>query len=296
MFHRSVAGLLSILAAAAILVWTTAATGATEQELFDRLTDEQEARVLELLDEGEAAYQQGDYDRAAARFHEVHNLFPHPSVSYRLAQTYDELDDKERALQYYNHFLDLEPDAAERDDIETRIDELEAAIDEISFIRVESIPVGASIYVGDRETVPVGETPEPVTLEPGDHEIIVDKQGYESDAETITVREGDDRIVQFELVEARDVDDPDAPRDTGTAWWKPTMTVAMVGFGGLMTYQAIRTDDPSMRRIMGVGAGAMLLGAAGFTFWWATRDDGPALGMGTTPEGDAAKIGIRGRF
>lgn len=302
MTNRRIARIGAALCAALLLVWSTTATGATEEELFDRLTDEEEARVIELLDEGEEAYDAGDYDRAAARFHEVHNLFPHPSVSYRLAECYERLGDNERAIQYYNHFLEREPDAAERDEVEAAIDDLEAAIDDISFIRVESIPIGADIYIGSRETVPVGETPDPVTLEPGTHEIIVDKAGYHSEQRTVTVDQGDDRIIQFDMQQdtsdgGQRTSSPD--RSAGTSdieWWQPVVTVGLVGFGGLMTYQAVRTDDSSMRRTMGIGAGAMFLGAGAFTVWWATRDSGSGLSMGISPDGDAVQVGLQGRF
>ena len=296
----------------------------TEEELFDRLTPEQEIQVIELIDEGEAAHDAGDFDTAIDAFHEVHELFPHARITYRLALAYEHAGDYERAIQYYEFFQEQDPHAEERGEVARTIRRLDEELgDDRTMVRVETMPIGADIYLDDRDTVPVGQTPQWVTVEPGEHKVIVDKSGYQSESTTIEIAEGADEIVEFDLSggDVEEEDETDAPSTEGPAVWKPAVTFALVGVGGLFTYLSFQEygaarhmeanlDDPNsdytqddvdasraMGFNMGVAAGLTLAAGTAFTIWWATRDrSGPGSGVSVAPTPDGIHVGFTHRF
>lgn len=294
----------------------------TEEELFDRLTSEQELEVIRLLDEAEEAYDADNYGVAIDRFHEVHELFPHPRITYRLALAYEEAREYEMALQYYTFFLEQAPDAEERGEVGRKVRDLEDQLgDDRTMIRVESVPIGADIYLGDRDTAPVGTTPQWVTVEPGSHDIIVDLPGYLSEETTVEIAEGDDEIVQFELDADESFEDDDYRQvDTsGVSLWKPAVSVGLAGVGGLFTYMAFQQsadarymednlDDPAYSQAdvdnaratsttFGVVGGVTLVSAAAFTVWWVFSDrGGPGSGLSLAPTPGGVQVGFTHRF
>ena len=299
------------------------------ETLFEQLTPEQERRVIELIDEGEEAYDSGNFEQATSRFHEVYEFFPHPNISYQLGLCYERLGNQEMAIQYYQRFLEQNPDAEERGRIERTIANLEDELgDDLSSVRVETFPIGADVYLGDRDTAPVAETPQSITLEPGSHDIFVEKPGYLPVETTVQIVEGQHDVVQFELEE--DDSQPEGPERSvdrsGVSWWKPVVSVGLAGIGGLTAYQAVQysgeaqrhqdtldgmnSSDPDygdvehdrdqalrMSTTMGVTAGVALVGGGIFTAWWLLRDrrSGP-MNVGVAPSRDGVNVGVYGRF
>lgn len=319
--------LTSTVFTVAVLMLTFPATALaeppTEQELFDRLTDEQEREVILLIDEGEQALEAENFQRAADRFNEVHELFPHPSITYQLGRIYEQAGNFEMAIQYYGYFLEQEPDADERPQVEQAIAEMEDELgDDITGIRVETVPIGADIFIGDTASAPVGETPEMVTLEPGTYEIYVRKEGYHPDSTRVTIEEGTDDVIQFQLESTGRADDYQR-RDLdrrGSNWWQPVVTVGLFGLGGFSAYQAVQfrsradyieqnLDDPNydehdrdnaanMSRTMGITAGVAFAGGLGFATWWLLSETGGPGGarLSISPSPSGLNVGLHGRF
>ena len=337
--------LVALIAVVCIGVPAVAGEDVDPDELFDRLSDEEEQTVIRLIDEGQDAYEGGDFERAIDLFHEVHELFPHPDVTYRLALCYERNNDKEMAIQYYGRFLEQEPDADERGRIERIIAEFEDELgDDISSVRIETNPAGGEVFVGDRDTIPVGHTPEVVTLEPGTHDIYVEKEGYESLSATVEIEEGRDHVVQYQLREAdvsESADDEVEPEPRpepaagsgGVEWWKPTVSLMMLGLGGLSTYQSFRYrndvsdyedqldalsgaegDDRDRRErnrlldeqstahdmsiVMGVAAGVAFVSGGIFTGWWLATGGGEdeRIAVDVRPHQHGVDFGVSARF
>lgn len=174
-----------VVAVAGCGIPTSVAGQETTDNRLEDLSEEEQLRAVELLDEGEQAYDAGDFEQAIESFSEVHEIVPHPNVSYQLAETYEALGNYEMAIQHYRRYLDEMPDAEDRGRIERIIEEHQRRLgDELSTVRVETDPEGAEIFLESPDSVPVGTSPEKVTLQPGTHRLFV---GFDS-RETIALR------------------------------------------------------------------------------------------------------------
>jgi len=77
---------------------------------------------------GVKAYGSGKYNDAIKEFSAAQQLAPADLNNYNLALCYDKLGDAEPAIQYYRAFLDKQPNADKRSEIEASISRLEAAL------------------------------------------------------------------------------------------------------------------------------------------------------------------------
>jgi hypothetical protein len=74
------------------------------------------------------AYNEGDFDRAAAEFTTVYDLTEAPAILFNVAQAHRLAKRYERALFFYRTYLRLLPDAPNRKDVEEYITELEPLV------------------------------------------------------------------------------------------------------------------------------------------------------------------------
>jgi hypothetical protein len=88
--------------------------------------DRAEARVH--YQAGVKAYASSNYKDAIKEFSAAQQLAPADLNNYNLALCYDKLGDAEPAIQYYRAFLDKQPNADKRAEIEASISRLEAAL------------------------------------------------------------------------------------------------------------------------------------------------------------------------
>ena len=88
--------------------------------------DRAEARVH--YQAGVKAYSAAKYQDAIKEFSAAQQLAPADLNNYNLALCYDKLGDAEPAIQYYRAFLDKQPNADKRAEIEASISRLEAAL------------------------------------------------------------------------------------------------------------------------------------------------------------------------
>ncbi|HLU66391.1 MAG TPA: tetratricopeptide repeat protein [Kofleriaceae bacterium] len=70
----------------------------------------------------------GRYAEAAVEYLEAYRHFPAPEFLYNAGQVYRLAGDRERAIEHYRRYLDLEPEGAGADNAREFIAELEAAI------------------------------------------------------------------------------------------------------------------------------------------------------------------------
>lgn len=90
-------------------------------------TPAQLERARTLFAEGTGHYQAGRLDQALQRFLEAWRTVPNPELAYNVARTYERMGDARHGIEFYRHYLrHAAPDAAERQDVERRIGELEA--------------------------------------------------------------------------------------------------------------------------------------------------------------------------
>jgi len=90
---------------------------------------EADRQALALYEEGSAAFNIEDYSTAAARFEAAYTLSPRPRILYNLGLTYDRLGIPQQAIDAYERFLSMQPNAREREQVEARIRVLRAEAD-----------------------------------------------------------------------------------------------------------------------------------------------------------------------
>ena len=78
---------------------------------------------------GLAKYNIADFDAAIDEFKQSYELSKAPRLLFNIAQAYRLKKDWERALYFYNTYLRNDPKAPNREDVETRIDEMKQKLD-----------------------------------------------------------------------------------------------------------------------------------------------------------------------
>src|SRR5262245_58035954 len=86
---------------------------------------------------GQKLYAAADYRGAIKAFSAAHAAMPADLNNYNLALCYDKLGEGEPAIQYYREYLNKQPNAANRTEIEASIARLEAALKSASAKRAE---------------------------------------------------------------------------------------------------------------------------------------------------------------
>lgn len=111
------AGIVTIVCAAALLATSGAraqsGNAETAQAHFDR---------------GAKLYNLGHFQEAIADFEKAYDLDPSPIFLFNIAQSHRQLGNKERALFFYRRYLEQAPRAPNRDDVERRMKDLQAAL------------------------------------------------------------------------------------------------------------------------------------------------------------------------
>jgi tetratricopeptide (TPR) repeat protein len=90
--------------------------------------EEQRSRALALIKEGRARYDLGKFDEAILLFQQAYEVWPYPEALFNLAQAWRQKGDARKAVFYYRSYLRNKPDAANREEVEQRIAELEKNI------------------------------------------------------------------------------------------------------------------------------------------------------------------------
>ena len=90
--------------------------------------DDRRAAAKEHYAKGNTAYDLREYDRAIEEFKRAYELAPAPGLLYNIAQAYRLKGDAAEALSFYRQYLQKDPAAKNRADVEKRIAELEREI------------------------------------------------------------------------------------------------------------------------------------------------------------------------
>jgi iron complex outermembrane receptor protein len=113
--HTAVSGILLMLLAAA-------SVGHAKSD------DSEKAEAKKHFQRGLARYNLTEYKEAAIEFQAAYRLHPDPVFLYNLAQSYRLSNQPEEALRFYRTYLRAEPRAANRREVESRIQDLERQI------------------------------------------------------------------------------------------------------------------------------------------------------------------------
>lgn len=81
-----------------------AASSKDTSEAPSEANDTDARRAAELVQQGAAAYQAKDLERAITLFEEAYELDPKPNLVFNIGRVYEELGDLNRAIEFYSRF------------------------------------------------------------------------------------------------------------------------------------------------------------------------------------------------
>jgi len=87
-----------------------------------------ETEAQEHFKRGVKLYNLGHFQDAIPEFEKAYDLDPQPILLFNIAQSHRQNGNKERALFFYRRYLEQEPNAAKRADVEQRMKELAQAL------------------------------------------------------------------------------------------------------------------------------------------------------------------------
>jgi len=203
----SIALALSLLLSAVAAQPASAQTGEPEAEPAAKESTVDQAR--ETYQRATAAHEAGRHQEAIELFQEADRLLPRPALSYNIALVYEDMKDGAKALAAYRSYLERDPNAEERAQVEARIHELEKEFEAsaLQMLSVTSDPVGATVLVDGK---PVGVTPWSANIEPGAHDVELRMQGFANATRSVELTEEAGLDVSIALAPMSEVDTADA--------------------------------------------------------------------------------------
>jgi len=188
-----------------LLVVTILATGVAEAQ------DEALQRAKALFDEGQKAYVAGQYGPASDSFLAAFQAKPYPAFLFNAAVCREKAAALQEAVDLFTRYLaEGKLEGKEKADVEQRIKHLQGrlaappdapppteTLPEVTprgLVVVESKPQGATVYLDDKRTGPVGTTPWSSTLE-GTHTIFVESKGFKPEKKEIVAQS--DKMVEL---------------------------------------------------------------------------------------------------
>jgi len=139
-----------------------------------------------------AAYDRHDFKTALALFKEAFTLDPSERYLFNSAKACLRLEDREGAVYYYERYLSLKPEAADRSRVEEELAELRAELRERGMVEVvfSSTPAGAQISMSPERRTEMATTPGSMFLAPGSYVFTFIKEGYQPVTKTGRAADG----------------------------------------------------------------------------------------------------------
>lgn len=155
---------------------------------------------------GRKAYSAGDYEGAIAEFKAAFDIKASTGALYNIAKSYEKMGRYEDAIDYFQQYIDMEPNASDRGDIEETIKRLKRSIrSRFQELSVASDPPGADIYLDDRNTGLQGQTNFRFKVTPGPHTLYIDQNGYEPVKRTFVMPDDKPLALDFKLKKLENV-------------------------------------------------------------------------------------------
>jgi len=145
-----------------------------------------------------AYYNQGKYEKALEEFIEAYRLMPLAEITFNIAQCHEKLGELKKAIETYNKYIEEKPDAKDLQAVKDKVANLEERLEKTG-INVDLSEEGAVIFVDDMEvaTSPIEGL---ISVEPGSHELRVEKEGFKTYTMKFSVSAGLSHSAAIELV------------------------------------------------------------------------------------------------
>jgi tetratricopeptide (TPR) repeat protein len=260
---------------------------------------------------GQDLYKEGKYEEAEAAFNKAFDAVANPVVLLSIAETQKKLDRAPEAVATFQKYLELRPDASNREEVEQKISELKNLPAKVF---VDSDPPGAEIIVDGTGTGKV--TPAQLEVSAGEHTLGLSMVGKSPIRQFLTVQYGTRHELKLSLqaespgallpvTDSAPATEPQTPEDEKgdshlnvAALVVTGVGVLAIGTGAILGVMALgdksefdknptkKTADRGERLALfadvafGVGAAAVITGVV----LWITQDTGKGEGPAETDE------------
>ena len=147
---------------------------------------------------GRRFYQQARFADALREFFIVRRLAPQTQTAFNIALCFDQLGEEDQAFYYFNQFMETAPKEDKRRNFaESALDRLRPRVAQLT---VTSNPPGADVFLDRTEHGSWGRTPVTVPLSEGQHEVWLEKSGFQRATESVRTRLGARTTVDLDLV------------------------------------------------------------------------------------------------
>ena len=157
------------------------------------------AKAKGLLSEGSAIYKKGDYAGALEKFEAAYAAYPSPKLWFNIGQVNRDLGRPVEALEAFEKFLALAPDASPDtlEDARSSVVELQKKLGQV---RIECETAGAELRVDGKS---IGRAPlaKPLWLTPGRHQVTGAYPGTAPAMEDVEISAGSMRSAVIRLVQ-----------------------------------------------------------------------------------------------
>jgi tetratricopeptide (TPR) repeat protein len=143
---RSFIALVTCLTFTAMVAWPQRASAqeAAPAAAAPASDDQAMAQAKQHFEAGRAAYNAGDYAGSIREFKQAETLRPSPILDYNIGLANEKLGKRRVAVKYYRKYLELQPNAANKDEVNGRISALDAAIAQQPSAAAQAQPGGTA--------------------------------------------------------------------------------------------------------------------------------------------------------
>lgn len=172
------------------------------------------------FEEAQRLFIKEQFDGAAAKFVAAFEKKPYAAFLFNAAVSFERSQKWELAIDYFQRYIDRNPEAKDKRDVELRLQGLQRvltasraaaapqpgqapaapaevamlpALETKGLVIIDSKPQGATIYLEDKKNGPLGTTQWQGSLEPRPVKIIVEAKGFKAESRLINPRS--DKIV-----------------------------------------------------------------------------------------------------
>ena len=160
----------------------------------EQLTPQQEETLADALEAGNNAFNRGFFDQAAEHYRAALEIHRGERLVYRLGLCYERMDDVPAAVQAYSDYLAEWPDSPIAGRVAADLKRLKARLAAtLPHLEVITLPRGFEVRRGGPGGPVLGETPLRVPIKPGEHLLVMTREGYATITRTVTMEAGRDQ-------------------------------------------------------------------------------------------------------
>ncbi|MBU0551372.1 TonB-dependent receptor [Myxococcota bacterium] len=124
---------------------------------------------------GNDAYRSGDFKKALSHYFSSYRIVPNKNVIFNIATCYERISSDVEAYRYYNTYLN----SITNEDDKIKVNQaLSRVKNKLGFIKVETSPPGALIFLNRKDLGDYGVSPQLIPVVPGKYNVILLKNGF----------------------------------------------------------------------------------------------------------------------